>query len=384
MGLTTLPLASVWGNRVQNLYKQLLDNLSGAVLMLDRDRCLSYLNPAGEMLFDVSAKRVQGESIVAMVRDHSEFYDVLSDVLETGHSFTRREAHLCLSSGKEIAADYSVTPLMGEQNGCLLVEIQPRDRLIRIGREEESRAQQEATRGVIRGLAHEIKNPLGGIRGAAQLLERALPDDSLNEYTQVVISEADRLQNLVDRMLGPRNMLEMRTLNIHQILERIYSLVNAETAGSLEIIRDYDPSIPDLEGDEEQLIQAVLNVVRNSVQALQESATSEARICMRTRAIRQFTLGNERHRLVCQLVISDNGPGIPETLQETMFFPMISGRAEGTGLGLSIAQSIIHQHQGVVECQSQPGHTEFVIYFPLDQGSTSAVKTINKYQEHGV
>ena len=375
---------------MQKLYKQLLDNLSGAVLMLDRDRCLRYLNPAGEMLFDVSAKRVEGESIVALVRDHSEFYDVLCDVVNTGHSFTRREAHLHLCSGKDIAADYSVTPLVGDHNGCVLVEILPRDRLIRIGREEDSRAQQEATRGLLRGLAHEIKNPLGGLRGAAQLLERALPDDSLHDYTQVIISEADRLQNLVDRMLGPRNILDKKPLNIHQILERIYSLVSAETAGSIEIVRDYDPSIPDLEGDEEQLIQAVLNVVRNSVQALQEANVEQARICLRTRAIRQFTLGNERHRLVCQLVVSDNGPGIPEALQETMFFPMISGRAEGTGLGLSIAQSIIHQHRGLVECQSQPGQTQFIIYFPLDpiRGRQDAVTSnggsISRSQEHGV
>ena len=351
---------------MQSLYKQLLDNLSGAVLMLDRDRSLRYLNPAGEMLFDVSAKRVEGESVVTLIRDHSEFYDVLSDVLETGHSFTRREAHLLLFHGREIAADYSVTPLVGEYHGCLLVEILPRDRLVRIGREEESRAQQEATRGLIRGLAHEIKNPLGGIRGAAQLLERALPGEELKDYTQVIIGEADRLQNLVDRMLGPRNLLDKQALNIHQILERIFNLVSAETAGSVKIVRDYDPSIPDLVADEEQLIQAVLNVVRNSVQALLESDTEAPKICLRTRAIRQFTLGTERHRLVCQLVISDNGPGVPDKLKETLFFPMISGRAEGTGLGLSIAQSIIHQHQGVIECHSHPGQTEFVIYFPID------------------
>lgn len=351
---------------MQNLYKQLLDNLSGAVMMLDRDRCLQYLNPAGEMLFDVSARRVQGESVLALIRDQSEFYDVLSDVYQSGHSFTRREAILLLFHGREIAADYSITPLVGEYNGSLLVEILPRDRLVRIGREEDSRAQQEATRGLIRGLAHEIKNPLGGIRGAAQLLERALPDRSLEDYTQVIIGEADRLQNLVDRMLGPRNLLNKQPLNIHQILERIFNLVTAETGGEVELLRDYDPSIPDLVADEEQLIQAVLNVVRNSVQALLESDSEKPRIVLRTRAIRQFTLGNERHRLVCQLVISDNGPGVPDKLKETLFFPMISGRAEGTGLGLSIAQSIIHQHQGLIECQSQPGQTDFIIYFPLD------------------
>ncbi|WP_207060831.1 nitrogen regulation protein NR(II) [Motiliproteus sp. SC1-56] len=352
---------------VQKLYKQLLDNLSSAVLLLDRDRCLRYINPAGEMLFEISAKRVEGENIVGLVRDHAGFYQIIDDAVSAGHAFTRREAQLQLHSGRELVADYSVTPLAADQGGYLLLEIQPRDRLMRISREEDARAQQQTTRELIRGLAHEIKNPLGGIRGAAQLLDRALPDASLSDYTQVIIGEADRLQNLVDRMLGPRTMPKIQPLNIHLILERIYSLISAETDGKLEVIRDYDPSIPDVEGDEEQLIQAFLNVVRNAVQALTEGDVEAPRVILRTRAIRQFTLGTERHRLVCQIAIIDNGPGIPEALKEILFYPMISGRAEGTGLGLSIAQSVINQHSGLIECQSEPGCTEFLIYLPLEQ-----------------
>ena len=352
---------------MQSFYKQLLDNLSSAVLMLDSDRCLRYMNPAGEMLFEVSFKRIEGENIVSLIRDDAEFHDVLIDAKNSSHSFTKREAHLLLYNGKEVAADYCVSPMLTEHKEYLVVEIQPRDRLIRISREEDARNQRETTRGLIRGLAHEIKNPLGGLRGAAQLLERALPDESLVDYTQVIIGEADRLQNLVDRMLGPRNMPQMKPLNIHFILERIYNLIKAETAGDVEIVRDYDPSIPDLDGDEEQLIQAVLNVVKNGIQALTETNTSMPSVRLRTRAIRQFTLGAERHRLVCEIGIIDNGPGIPEALKETLFYPMISGRAEGTGLGLSIAQSIINQHQGLIECKSEPGRTEFMIYIPLEQ-----------------
>ncbi|WP_425515247.1 nitrogen regulation protein NR(II) [Motiliproteus sediminis] len=347
-------------------YKNLLDNLSGAVLMVDGERCIRYMNPAAEMLFEVSAKRMEGENLVSLIRDHFEFYEVLADACDTGHSFTRREAHLLLHNGKDLAADYSISPLLAERSNGLLIEVQPRERLIRISREEESRSQQETTRELIRGLAHEIKNPLGGIRGAAQLLDRALPNDSLHEYTQVIIGEADRLQNLVDRMLGPRQLPQKKPINIHLILERINSLISAETAGQVEVVRDYDPSIPDIDGDEEQLIQAVLNVVRNGVQALLEAETPSPRITLRTRAIRQFTLGAERHRLVCQLVVQDNGPGVPESLRETLFYPMISGRAAGTGLGLSIAQSIVNQHQGLIECQSEPGCTEFMIYIPLE------------------
>ncbi len=352
---------------MQPFYKQLLDNLSTAVLMLDSDRCLLYLNPAAEMLFEISAKRIQGENVTGLIRDHAEFHEVLIEARSSGHPFAKREAHLILHSGKELAADYWVTPLAANHLDALLVEIQPRDRLIRIGREEDARNQRETTRGLIRGLAHEIKNPLGGIRGAAQLLDRALPDDSLSDYTQVIIEEADRLKNLVDRMLGPRKLPQMKPLNIHQILERIFNLISAEVGSEVEIVRDYDPSIPDMEGDEEQLIQAVLNVVRNGVQALTESNTVRPRVVLSTRAVRQFTLGAERHRLVCQIRVVDNGPGIPESLRETIFFPMISGRAEGTGLGLSIAQAIINQHQGLIECNSEPGCTEFMIYIPLEQ-----------------
>ncbi len=352
---------------MQALYKQLLDNLSGAVLLLDTEQCLRYINPAGEMLFEVSFKRIEGESISALIRDNTEFSDVLADARHSGHPYTRREAQLLLYHGREIAADYCITPLTGDQFGMLVVELQPRDRLIRISREEDARNQRETTRGLVRGLAHEIKNPLGGIRGAAQLLERALPDESLTDYTRVIIEEADRLQNLVDRMLGPRKLPQMAPINIHLVLERIYSLVTAESGDSVGIIRDYDPSIPDLEGDEEQLIQAVLNVVRNGVQALTEAGTAAPQVKLRTRAVRQFTLGADRHRLVCQIAIVDNGPGIPAGLRETLFYPMISGRAEGSGLGLSIAQSIINQHQGLIECRSEPGHTEFLIYIPLEQ-----------------
>ncbi len=352
---------------MQSFYKQLLDNLSTAVLMLDARRCLVYLNPAAEMLFEVSAKRMKGESVSTLIREHEEFHEVLLEAKNSGHPFAKREAHLLVNGAKELAADYWVTPIMLDGSDAVLVEIQPRDRLIRIGREEDARNQRETTRGLIRGLAHEIKNPLGGIRGAAQLLDRALPDDSLSDYTQVIIEEADRLQNLVDRMLGPRKLPEIRLLNIHQILERIYNLVSAEVGAQVEIIRDYDPSIPDIEGDEEQLIQAVLNVVRNGVQALTESGTESPCVVLSTRAVRQFTLGAERHRLVCQIGVKDNGPGIPEDLKETLFFPMISGRADGTGLGLSIAQAIINQHQGLIECSSEAGCTEFMIYIPLEQ-----------------
>ncbi|MFB9886199.1 nitrogen regulation protein NR(II) [Balneatrix alpica] len=348
------------------LYRVLLDNLSTAVLRLDRDLRLEYMNPAAEMLLQVSGRRFLGAHISALFKDTPEAMEVLETSVRTGHPFTQREAHLTLHHGQTLVADYSVTPL-ADDGQALILELQTRDRLLRITREEEMYAKQETTRVLIRGLAHEIKNPLGGLRGAAQLLERALPDDSLKEYTQIIIEEADRLRNLVDRMLGPRVLPQIRKVNMHQIIERCCGLINAETQGGLTLVRDYDPSIPELDGDEEQLIQAVLNIMRNAMQALTESGTDDPRITLRTRTVRQFTLGAERHRLVCSLSIIDNGPGIPDSMLENIFYPMISGRASGTGLGLSIAQAIMHQHQGLIKCESQPGLTEFTLFIPLEQ-----------------
>ncbi|MFP8968142.1 nitrogen regulation protein NR(II) [Pokkaliibacter sp. CJK22405] len=346
-------------------YRQLLDNMSTAVLRLDMLLQLEYLNPAAEMLLQVSGKRFMGAHISALFRDTDEAMHILQESALTGHPFTQREAHLVLHHGQQITVDYSVTPLA--EDHALMLELQARDHLLRITREEEMHAKQETTRELVRGMAHEIKNPLGGIRGAAQLLERELPADDLKEYTQVIIEEADRLRNLVDRMLGPRVMPQFSFLNIHQIIERVCALISAESGGSIRIERDYDPSIPEIEADEEQLIQAVLNIVRNAMQALGESEIPEPCIILRTRSLRQFTMGNERHRLVCALSIIDNGPGIPESLMENIFYPMISGRASGTGLGLSIAHSILHQHQGMIKCESEPGQTQFTLFIPLEQ-----------------
>jgi len=226
---------------------------------------------------------------------------------------------------------------------------------------------------LVRGLAHEIKNPLGGIRGAAQLLARQLPEESLRDYTNVIIEEADRLRNLVDRMLGSNKLPSLAMTNIHEVLERVCSLVEAESQGCITLARDYDPSLPDVLIDREQMIQAVLNIVRNAMQAISsQNELRLGRITLRSRALRQFTIGHVRHRLVARVEIIDNGPGIPAELQDTLFYPMVSGRPDGTGLGLAITQNIISQHQGLIECESHAGHTAFSIYLPLEQGATAS------------
>jgi len=348
------------------LHKQILDNLTTSVVLLNEQMVVQYANPAAEMLLEASIRRLRQTSITEWFALGDEELADLHSCMQTGHPYTHREAKLVTLGGTQLTVDYSINPLFLLQGKQLLIEIEARDRLMRIEREEELLTQHDTARSLVRGMAHEIKNPLGGIRGAAQLLERELHDPSLHDYTRVIIEEADRLRNLVDRLLGPRNLPKMESVNIHAILERVCNLIEAETRGALLLERDYDPSIPEFIGDAEQLIQAVLNILRNSMQAMQGAGTENPTIKIKTRAFRQVTLGAEKHRLVCSVEIIDNGPGIPEDILSKIFYPMVSGRAEGTGLGLSIAQSIINQHQGLIECDTRPGETRFQLFIPLE------------------
>lgn len=339
----------------------ILEGLNTAVLLLDHDLELVYLNPAAENLLQVSARQAVGQALSHFLLGDAEIVDRLRESLRTQHPFTARELRLDLIPDRSLTVDCMVTPLSGvDELQGILVELVPIDRHLRISREEQLLAQQQAARKLVRGMAHEIKNPLGGLRGAAQLLEAELDDDSLKEYTRIIIGEADRLQNLVNRMLGPNNLPRPVETNIHQVMEHVRSLVLAEGYDNLRITRDYDPSIPELMADPELLIQAILNIVKNAAQAGGDEIT------LRTCTQRQFTIGNVRHKLVVQVQIIDNGPGIPEDMMEQIFYPMVTGRADGTGLGLSIAQSLVNQHGGIIECVSQPGRTEFTILLPLE------------------
>lgn len=349
------------------MHQRILDNLATAVLVLDHDKRTRYLNPAAEMLLQTSGDRIRGLPVTSIFVEPDAALQTLTETAATGHTFTKREAELLLPSGQLICVDYSISPFPGD-DPLLLMEIQQRDRLQRITREEELLTQQETTRTLVRGMAHEIKNPLGGIRGAAQLLERELENAELRDFTRVIMEEADRLRTLVDRMLGPNRAIETAPTNIHDVVEHVRTLLEAEGGSQVSLVRDYDPSIPEFMGDREQLIQAILNITRNALEVLSKHPPSDAEptITMRTRALRQFTIGHKRHRLACRVDIIDNGPGIPRELQPNIFYPMISGRPDGTGLGLAITQSIVGQHQGLVECESQPGCTRFIIFLPLE------------------
>lgn len=346
--------------------QQILDNLHTAVCLFNGDMRLLQTNPAGEALLGASAPRLAGRSATSLFGSE-RIVTAMAAALDSGHPHTERECTLQPDAERRVTADITAIPL-SEGDGApeLLVEIAQVDRQLRIAREEGLIAQQEATRALVRGLAHEIKNPLGGLRGAAQLLAREIEDPDLREYTEVITHEADRLRNLVDRMLGPDNLPAREPVNIHEVTERVRTLVAAEAPPGIRLVRDYDPSLPELEGDRDMLIQAVLNITRNAVQALGEEGT----ITLRTRAQRQFTIGHRRHRLVLSLEIIDDGPGIPPEMLDRIFYPMVTGRSEGSGLGLSIAQSLVNRHDGLIECTSRPGETRFTLLLPVHGGES--------------
>lgn len=350
-------------HETNRMEQRVLDNVSSALLLFNTDLELSYANSAAEVLFDISTKHILGRKIDGLIHLSSALSsENLQIAVDSNVVFTDRELRLVLLSMREITVDCTVTPL-SECNGEVLVELQQVDRQLRINREENLINQHQVARALVRNLAHEIKNPLGGLRGAAQLLEGELPDPALYEYTQIIIDEADRLQSLVNRMLGSNRLPNNGEVNIHLVLERVASLVQVEFGTDLQICRDYDPSIPSLFGDTDQLIQAILNIVRNGARA----AGSNGLLHFRSRILRQFTIGTRCHRLVVQVEIEDNGPGVDPSLEGKIFYPLVTASEDGTGLGLSIAQSLINQHDGLIEYRSEPSKTVFTVLLPMER-----------------
>lgn len=347
-----------------NLNKvDVLDYLSTAVMVLTGDLRVCYLNSAAEALLGCSEGRSSGVHAAELLSpEDAGLFEGFDSVVATGQSVTRRGEAFRTRDGHEVIADLTVS--LEQVSGHLVVEFQPINRLLRINRDDHAVFSQETTKKLVRGLAHEIKNPLGGVRGAAQLLERELGEARLKEYTRVIIDEADRLKSLVDRMLGPNREPEQQAVNVHSVIEHVIRLIDAQSSGSIAFRRDYDPSLPDVQADEAQLIQAILNIVANAAQALE--GRPNPTISVRTRSVRQFTIGTRLHRIVLQIDIVDNGPGIAPDMLERMYFPMISGRPQGTGLGLAITQAIIGQHGGIIECESRPGRTCFSVFLPIE------------------
>ncbi len=337
-----------------------LEYLSTAVIVLDEESRISYLNPAAENLFDLSSKNLLGHPLQQVFSNTEQLANAMQQAVQNHASYIEYDLTLGVYGHGKLHLRCAATPLQ-LQKTYLLLEFHPIDRPLKLAREEQMLDQTQANRLLLRNLAHEIKNPLGGIRGAAQLLEQELEKPALYEYTQVIIQEADRLRTLMENLLTPQNASHHSALNIHEVLERVRSVVLAELPEGLKVRRDYDTSLPALIGDKEQLIQAMLNIVRNATQAMQGKGS----IILRTRIARQVTLNKCRHRLAVTVQIIDSGPGIPTELQDKIFYPLVSGRADGHGLGLTLAQDFINQHQGTIAFDSEPGRTCFTIQLPL-------------------
>lgn len=343
------------------MHKKILENLNEAILLFNSQLNLIYINIAGEILFEDSARHLINKSAEYLFGRQTSLINDLKQCIERNEGFVDRELNLSLYH-KNITINFSATPIHENRKDTeILIELQQVDRHLRISKEEQLLAQQNASRMLMRGFAHEIKNPLGGLRGAAQLLELELQDDDLKEYTQIIIKEADRMKVLMDKMLGPNKVPNKIPLNIHEALERVRQLVQAEVIDLITIKSDYDPSIPELKADKNQLIQAFLNIIRNAAQAID----GQGEITLRTRINRQMTIAGKRHKLTAKIDIIDNGIGIKPEFMNQIFYPMITSRDDGTGLGLPIAQSIINQYNGLIECTSTPGNTTFSIYLPV-------------------
>lgn len=342
-----------------------LDLLATLTLVVRDDGLVLFANSATEDVLGVPRRSIQGALLQSFFVDPSALERALLGARKAQFSALRYDAYLQRSGQEAFPVHVIVAP--ADRAGEVLVELLPLEQQARQDREERIIDQAQANKELIRNLAHEIKNPLGGIRGAAQLLQMDIESRDLIEYTQVIIREADRLQTLVDRLLAPHRRPHMvGTVNIHEVCERVRSLILAEFPRGLEVVRDYDASLPEFRGDMEQLIQAVLNIAHNAAQALVERiAEGEGEIVLQTRIARQVTFGKKRYRLALELHVTDNGPGIPEAIKDRLFFPLVSGRDGGSGLGLNLAQTFVQQHQGLIECDSVPGRTDFKILIPL-------------------
>jgi len=338
-----------------------LDALATAVLFLQRAGTIAYANAAAENLLKLSTRAILDHRLEEVFVDAAPLLGALEYAQAHNCAYTQHDLILATAAAEKLELTCTVTPAeIGAFDGFLL-EFTEAHQQLRVAREERLQDHTEASRALIRNLAHEIKNPLGGLRGAAQLLEGELDRPELTEYTQVIMQEADRLQSLMDRLLTPARIPHPAPLNIFECLERVRSLLLAEHAEGLSIRRDYDVSLPPVLADKEQIIQALLNIGRNAAQAVK----GRGEIVLRTRVARQVTLARKLHRLGVLVQIIDNGPGIPEALREKIFFPLVSGREGGTGLGLTIAQNFIQQHGGLIEVDSEPGRTCFTILLPL-------------------
>lgn len=350
------------GSAERALAYDIVDNLYTSTFVLDQNLHIVAINPAGENLLGISRLRSCGRPLLQLVGDDRKLSEMLSRVVSTGHTFADElKLGPAEPNGEDRVVDCRVSAMRAGEDDLLLVELSDVTRRSRISRENALIVQHGAGRQMIRQLAHEIKNPLGGLRGAAQLLAKQLPEQELKEYTSVIISEADRLATLVDTLLGPGGPPDKKPVNVHELLEYVLKLVQPQAGFGLRIRRDYDPGLPLIDLDRDQMVQAVLNLLQNAATAL----GGQGEIVVRSRAITNFTIGDVLHRAIASIEIEDDGPGIPPDLQDSIFYPLVTGRPEGTGLGLPVAQDLVSRHGGLIEFESRPGKTVFFVRIPL-------------------
>jgi two-component system nitrogen regulation sensor histidine kinase GlnL len=342
----------------------LLDALAIAIAIVDSRDTIEYLNAAAQTLLAVGVNHARGRSLAELVRDPAPLEAIVARTRLGNEAIAHRELKLVPTarSDSQLVVDCTASPLDGDR---VLLEISDTTRQQRINRDTALLTQLGGNRLMVRQLAHEIKNPLGGLRGAAQLLERELPAEPLKEYTRLIIREADRLRTLVDNLLGPGGMPHKSAINPHELLQHVFQLLRNEAPAGIAIVRDYDPSLPDVSVDRDQLIQAMLNLGRNAVQALGD----QGRLVLRTRALINATIGASRHRAVASIQFEDNGPGVPPEIADTVFYPLVTSRAGGNGLGLTVAQDLVTRHGGLIEFESRPGRTVFTLLIPFEDVS---------------
>lgn len=341
--------------------QELPNHMVTAAMLLDEDLTIQYLNPAAEAILIKSLNTLHNQPIEDLFKNTSIKKARFIQLLSSGQEFNDGDVTIEFVDKSQITIDLTASSIVFNNAPHILLEFKQIDTQKQISEEAFQQQQWESARDLIRGLAHEIKNPLGGLRGAAQLLDNDLSGDQ-KEYTAMIIEQADRLTNLVDRLLGPNQLPKISEQNIHVALEKVIQLVNFNNPKGIKLFRDYDPSIPDIQFDEDKIQQAILNIVNNAIQAISSNNT----IILKTRVASNQVINGKRIKLSIQVSIIDNGPGIPENLQGTLFYPMVSGRSNGTGLGLSICQTLVQQHGGKLTCTSKPGNTEFSILLPID------------------
>lgn len=348
---------------------RLLDALNTGIVLLNEDRIACWTNEAARRITSMGMRQMASAPFESWVADgqSAELEDSITHCIQSGHSFTFRELIL-VRDDMTTTVDASFSRLQEPvAQGHVLIELSEVDQLLKITRDNRILNDEAGFRKLAQGLAHEVKNPLGGIKGAAQLLAKEVGAQPFQDYLEIIISESDRLKALVDRLLGSPQAPVDEVFNIHQVLERARSLISAESGGSVTTMRDYDPSLPELTGDRSQVFQAILNIAKNALEAVTEAETEAPVITFSTRAVRRAHPGSKGAQTFLRLRIEDNGPGIPDDLRERLFFPMVSGRAQGSGIGLSITQTIVTRHNGWIEVQSEPGHTAFDMILPFGE-----------------